>query len=227
MALYALAENCDYGNLRDKIIRDRIVVGIRDTGLSEHLQLDPDLNLEKAKKTVRQREAVHQQNQTLTEPDGAAAAPTSSIAALQPTKPSDSRDVQGTGVNHDILDLIATLRSTALDVEKSRIHTKIATDALCNKCSKKGHYGVMCRTKISVTSELHGSPDPSNVAFLDNLTPETSETVWHTHIDLCGRPTLFKLDTGAEVTATTHTKSWGSQHFSPLTGCYTALLECL
>lgn len=35
------------------MIRDRLVVGIRDTGLSERLQLDCKLTLEKAKKAAK------------------------------------------------------------------------------------------------------------------------------------------------------------------------------
>ena len=53
--LYRLIEHCEYGNLRDETIRDRLVVGIADKKTSEHLQMDPALDLEKAKKTVRQR----------------------------------------------------------------------------------------------------------------------------------------------------------------------------
>ena len=41
-ALYSLAEHCGYGNLHDEMIRDRIVVGIRNNSLSEKLQLDRD-----------------------------------------------------------------------------------------------------------------------------------------------------------------------------------------
>ena len=37
MALYKLAENCDYGDLKEEMIRDRLVVGIRDTALSEKM----------------------------------------------------------------------------------------------------------------------------------------------------------------------------------------------
>ena len=51
--LYRLAEDCEYGDLKDQMIRDRIVVGIRDRALSEKLQMDPDLTLEKAKMQVR------------------------------------------------------------------------------------------------------------------------------------------------------------------------------
>lgn len=44
-ALYALAEHSNYGTLHDEMIRDRIVVGIRDSSLSEKLQLDAELTL--------------------------------------------------------------------------------------------------------------------------------------------------------------------------------------
>ncbi len=65
MALYTLAQSCEYGELKDEMIRDRLVVGIRDNTLSEKLQMDPALTLESAKKAIRQREAVHEQQITL------------------------------------------------------------------------------------------------------------------------------------------------------------------
>ena len=52
-ALYSLAENCEYGALRDEMIRDRIVVGIRDRSLSERLQLNADLTLRLSQDSVR------------------------------------------------------------------------------------------------------------------------------------------------------------------------------
>jgi len=54
MELYRLADNCDYGALRDEMICDRLVVGIRDMALSQQLQLEAELTLEKAKTKVRQ-----------------------------------------------------------------------------------------------------------------------------------------------------------------------------
>ena len=36
--LYSLAEHCHYGQLHDEMVRDRIVVGIKDSKLSEKLQ---------------------------------------------------------------------------------------------------------------------------------------------------------------------------------------------
>lgn len=57
-ALYTLAEHCDYGALHDKLIRDRLVAGLADLGLSERMQLDKDLTLEKAISMARQSEEV-------------------------------------------------------------------------------------------------------------------------------------------------------------------------
>ena len=47
------------------MLRDRLV-GIRDKSLSEKLQLDTELTLEKAKTTICQKEAVKEQSQQLT-----------------------------------------------------------------------------------------------------------------------------------------------------------------
>ena len=58
-------ENCNYGNLRDELLRDRLVVGIRDQELSKKLQLDLDLTLEKTKKTIRQKEVVKEHHHIL------------------------------------------------------------------------------------------------------------------------------------------------------------------
>ena len=41
--------------MKEELIRDRLVVGIRDAALSERLQLDGDLTLEKVKKAIRQK----------------------------------------------------------------------------------------------------------------------------------------------------------------------------
>ena len=42
-SLHKLIEHCDYGALKDEMIRDKIVVGLCDEQLSKKLQLDPNL----------------------------------------------------------------------------------------------------------------------------------------------------------------------------------------
>ena len=81
-SLYNLAADCNFGDLKDQLIRDRIVVGIRNQALSEQLQSDPELTLEKAKTLVRQREAIRDQQQFLKPSSDASA----SVAAVKSTQ---------------------------------------------------------------------------------------------------------------------------------------------
>ena len=64
-ALYALMEHWGYGSLHDEMIRDRIVLGIRNTGLLERLQLNPKFTLESAVTQVRQSATIKQQQAVL------------------------------------------------------------------------------------------------------------------------------------------------------------------
>ena len=57
-SLYCLAETCDYAGLKEEMIRNHLVVGIRDKSVSERLQMDAALKLEKAKTAIRQRKAI-------------------------------------------------------------------------------------------------------------------------------------------------------------------------
>ena len=63
--LYTLAEHCQFGALDDELIRDRIVVGLRDKALSEKLQLESSLTLEKAINQARQKELIRQHKKLL------------------------------------------------------------------------------------------------------------------------------------------------------------------
>ena len=58
--LYRLAEDCEYGSLKDDLIRDQIVAGIVDDSLSDRLQAKADLTLEMAVQMSRQAEAQKQ-----------------------------------------------------------------------------------------------------------------------------------------------------------------------
>ena len=63
--LHQMADSCEFGELKNEMIRDRLVIGIRDEQLSERLQLEPNLTLTKAEKLVRQRCAVSEQQRSL------------------------------------------------------------------------------------------------------------------------------------------------------------------
>ena len=63
--LHCLTKHCEFGAPKDQLIRDRIVVGLKNKKLSEKLQLDPNLTLGKATAQARQSEVVKKQQSVI------------------------------------------------------------------------------------------------------------------------------------------------------------------
>ena len=180
-------------------IRDsRLVVGIRDTVLSDRLQMDAELTLEKAKKAIRQKEAVTEQHQDLRGEDrknehsvvaDVSKTPTSRPpysrggATNQNSRPQHKGSRQGQRAN-----CLRCGRRKHAPGEKCP-----ATGVICHRCKKKGHFKAQCLSKTVAETEL-------GAAFLGTLTPET-ESAWMATIRLERKEIQFKLDTGAGVTA--------------------------
>ena len=193
-ALYSLAEHCDYGDLKDEMIRDRIVVGIRDAQLSEKLQLDRQLTLEKAITQVRQQEAVkHQQTALRGSMDGSLAAVQKDKQPLsrkgkQPTR--NKRSSQPPHINRE------TTRCPWCGKPKHDRQHCPAKEAVCRKCKKRGHYQKVCRSVAQVASVQESGTE----AFLGAVT-NNSDDQWNITLQLNSKPVKFCIDTGADVTA--------------------------
>lgn len=207
MALYDLAEYCDYGEMTEEMIRDRLVVGIRDTTLSEKLQLDAALTLESAKKAIRQREAVHQQQLSLKGDS------TADLDVITRKKQNNSnyhrgqrRDSAQTKTTNQPRHPGTRTRDKCgrCGREKHPRDKCPAREAQCNNCKRKGHYSAVCyQREISTMSEEpteECTDDPTDTAFLDTLTDNDTKG-WISTITINGKQLPFKLDTGAEVTA--------------------------
>lgn len=94
-----------------------------------------------------------------------------------------------------------------------------AKDAICRNCGKRGHFAGVCRSTPAVTAEIQGdnagAGDVEDVAFLSTVT-DNEEQPWVAHINLCGRNTVFKIDTGADVTVIPESVYLGLQAPPPL-----------
>lgn len=64
--LYKLAEKCNFekfgDDLKDELIRDRLVIGLVDKRINEMLQIEDQLTLEKAIQIARQSEEIKRQS---------------------------------------------------------------------------------------------------------------------------------------------------------------------
>ena len=173
MALYSLVETCEYSNLRDEMLWDRIAVGIRDTALLERLQLDSELTLEKAKKTVRQKEAVKAQHLQL-RGEGTKKDPIvldEVKGRTLPPKKRAARPFQKTGGSHQTA---TKPQCQCCGWDKHAPKECPARNATGHKCNWKGHFSAQCFSKTAAASTNKLS---LGSAFLGTVSPG-QEAAW-------------------------------------------------
>ncbi|UYV72861.1 hypothetical protein LAZ67_10001016, partial [Cordylochernes scorpioides] len=207
-SLYKLADSCEFEGLHEQLIRDRIVVGVRDKALSERMQLDSELTLEKAVKMVRQQEAVRQQQVDLQRPSTSQkvnqvkfnSKKQSPKQQQQPSRKKEksaktrSRCPKCGGFTHR--------EGQACRAEGQR----------CNLCSKTGHFANCCPDKQAKTAEVKAVSElDEEIGFLleasavedsSNLDDDEGECRrrWTAEIQVNGKQVKFKLDSQADVT---------------------------
>lgn len=192
--LHKLAKFCNFGALHDEMIRDRIVVGLRDHKLSERMQLDPDLTLEKATNMARQSEVVKDQQTRLHTSD------VTSVDRLYVSKRGPlrkgNRGERVGGKTEPTSTQFQTPTGHCSRSGKSQ-HGKEqcpARKAMCNKCHIIGHYARQCRNSAALNQV-----SSTETAFLGDIDCESSQQ-WTATVQVGERPIVFKVDTGADVT---------------------------
>ena len=207
-SLYCLSEHCRHGNLRDEMIRDRIVVGLRDSALSQKLQLESELTLEMAITSARQREQVKKQQQVIR-----ADQTPSNIEAISAMRSQGKKNKQPVSRNSKQTHKSnpATNSQTCGRCGKSEHVGKQqcpAREATCHKCHKRGHFQSVCRTKsvraVSTTDQEDNEDDlfvgvVEEPALLTVPTISSGIDPWTVNIFLNECPVEFQIDTGADV----------------------------
>jgi len=127
--LYSQVDKCRYGNLRDEMLRDRIVVGIKDKSLSEKLQLDSELTLERAVTQVRNAELVKLQQKELQESHHPKI-----VERVQSRPRNNSNSKRCPACGYECL---------------KKQHRCPAVSARCYQCGKFGHFRRMCNVYVS------------------------------------------------------------------------------
>lgn len=168
--LYQMAELCNYGALKDELIRDRIVVGVLDDSLSDRLQAKDDLTLDQAVKLARQSEA-RKQDRGIVRGDNDTAAGANVDFVQKKGKPKQKfRKKQKPGPGKQP----APQQPNRTDSQTGRCpwcggdkHFRKmcpAKDALCGRCGKRGHFSKVCLSSKSL-NEVEFRED-NDVPFL-------------------------------------------------------------
>ena len=194
--LYSLAETCSYGGLRDEMIRDRIVVGLQNAKLSERLQLDSTLTLEKAVNEARQSEAVKRQ-QAVVRGNGLSANEESNlnVDVLHRKWQPRQKKQEPTGMEKERRDTKCGNCGKVPGHPRSQCPAK---DVTCHNCQKKGHYKIVCRSLKTIGTVIEEEDYFLGTVDVDQL--NVNDGSWKTMLKLNGVSVIFKLDTGADVT---------------------------
>ncbi|KAG5878730.1 hypothetical protein JTB14_000164 [Gonioctena quinquepunctata] len=148
-ALHTLAEHCDYGTLKDQLIRDRILVGMLDSETSSRLQLKKGLTLATTIDTVKQVELQAARNIVLRQ-EGRL----NRVQFKSQDRAQSHQQVRSSGrkaPRQNMQQAQGAVRSAEsiwcgnCGLKRHPQSECPARNLGCNKCQRKGHWARKCR----------------------------------------------------------------------------------
>lgn len=136
--LHCLSENCEFGVLREELMRDRIMVGLQDVKLSEKLQMDSSVTQQTAINKARQNESLKKQQEILW---SGSTEPPASLKVDEVNKAKGKQDGRPRGPTNKKHEKCMQCSSTS----ENHLRQKCpARDATCVRCNKRDHFAKVC-----------------------------------------------------------------------------------
>ncbi len=191
--LRELVKKCNYGELTDSLIKDRIILGIRDNNTRKKLLQIRGSTLNQTIDICRSAELTSQQLKSID-------ANNDTVSKIIPKKSRDSSHKQRgkTKYNSKRSNEKPHYPSTSKDTEvmpclfcntshiMNRKHCP-AWGKRCTKCNRKNHFAVKCKS----ISKIRGFGDRSSDEYTEDSTEDTEDTD-----DMC---TLRELSNDADI----------------------------
>ena len=160
-SLRQLAKPCNFAQLEDRLIRDQVVVGVREENLRERLLEEKNLTLATCLEIGRAYETSWQQSQSISTGQDASGIQVNRLSNPKYKKGRKSTQGKGDSKNSEC----SRCGKSPHDMKDCP-----AKDAKCRKCQKKGHWAVMCRSK----KIGHVRHEQDSEFVLGSVTEETS-----------------------------------------------------
>lgn len=187
-ALRTLAKTCNFCDcLFDSLLRDRLVLGIRDNKTRERLLQKAKLNLRTCVEMCRAAEATHQQLKNL----GSVSAGTDEACAVSETS-GKGKSLKGARKNnHPGINCKFCGRSHPLRKEECPAWGKI-----CKNCSRRNHFAVKCDKKKNLHSVEEDSETDDEVLLAVDC---KKKKVIKCEMVIEGEKVICQVDSGASV----------------------------
>ncbi|UYV81734.1 hypothetical protein LAZ67_20002154 [Cordylochernes scorpioides] len=190
-------QRCSYGELKEELIRDRLVVGVRNLSLSEKLQLIPDLTMDKAIEIAKQTEAVRMQQKSLRDDCLAE----TNVNFVKKQNKSNFSKIKGSNLKHDERSIPGNSKAW-YQAGGAKACTRCGSPKFhkfehCPAFMLHGHFMKQCKTKL--VSQVTTKDD--NDKFLGNFCIDqiSSDEILNCKVAVNKIKMPFKIDTGADV----------------------------
>uniref|UniRef100_A0A1I8IKH4 CCHC-type domain-containing protein n=1 Tax=Macrostomum lignano TaxID=282301 RepID=A0A1I8IKH4_9PLAT len=196
------ADQCEFGELRDSLIRDKVVAHYRSEKIRRELLQLNDICLADVLKRIRAREAAEQQAQAMEENSsgGAGAMTTANVAALGPPRARPSQPFRRD----------PAMKDGGISCERcgrpGHRTCEAARDKACRRCGKIGHFARACRGTSRIPVRAVNEPDDRSYGQVEYLQDNSTEhelfslrnsgSAW-TQATVNGFKTTLLIDSGA------------------------------
>lgn len=201
--LKSKAKDCEFGDLHDSLIRDRIVCGIREDNVRGRLLREADLTLDKAIDVCRASGITSSQVKVLNEE--------AEVHKIKTVKNANKDR------GNDRYKRKPAPRDEQKEISCNRCGYKHAYKKcpafgqMCKNCQKRNHFAKMCRSQ-GQAKKMHAveQSDDDNELFLGSVeveqetcikkidSAETDDDDWTQDLIINRRNVTFNLDTGAK-----------------------------
>jgi hypothetical protein len=189
------ANNCEFGALRDELIRDRLVVGIRSDSVRSRLLREAELTLHKAIDICRAAKVTDSRMACIK------SGGENQINALDReskyAKKSQQKDYKTKRVNKASQQTSKVLCKYCGNKHVRYKNKCPAYGKSCKECGKKNNFAKVCMNKNKAVHDTEcGELFIGTLADVNTVTASNDE--WHTTLEIEGKIVKLKLDTGAK-----------------------------
>lgn len=195
------AQSCEFGDLKDSMIRDQIVYGICDKRTRERLLREAKLTLEEAERMCQATELAQQHAKTFDDPNVTAVHDSAKVAVVKNTT---KRNVMQKKTSND---------ETYSCKRCGNTHEPRQCPAYgkrCSKCSGKNHFAKQCLSKAKSKSvSIVEETDLSETFFVGMVScsadvnvkeeNENRDDAWVVSFPINGALVALRIDTGAQA----------------------------